>query len=65
MTPDTERNELCKTQARSRVGKIKGNRGMMTLLAIMTVLFGCLSGQASANVMGFDFGSTFFKITLV
>ena len=35
------------------------------VFALMTLLLGCLTQTASANVIGFDFGSTFFKITLV
>ena len=34
-------------------------------LTLAAMLLSCLSNQASANVIGFDFGSTFFKITLV
>jgi hexokinase len=41
--------------------KNKGTIG----LAMVALLMACMSTTASANVMGFDFGSTFFKITLV
>ena len=34
-------------------------------LATMALIMGTLTSQAAANVIGFDFGSTFFKITLV
>ena len=37
----------------------------MSVLAILGLILGCMTSQASANVIGFDFGSTFFKITLV
>ena len=37
----------------------------MSLATIYLVTLMCLTTQASANVMGFDFGSSFFKITLV
>ena len=41
------------------------HRGKPLVFALMTLLLGCLMENASANVIGFDFGSTFFKITLV
>ena len=34
-------------------------------LVTLALTLACLWAPASANVMGFDFGSTFFKITLV
>jgi len=34
-------------------------------LTLVSLMLACLSTQTSANVIGFDFGSTFFKITLV
>ena len=47
--------------------QLKRNREKLSLLAfaLMTLLLGSLMETASANVIGFDFGSTFFKITLV
>ena len=43
--------------------QLKANRaGVLTLLSLVLI---CLSSQVAANVIGFDFGSTFFKITLV
>ena len=46
------------------VQKSRINKGGL-MVALLAVLLGCFSSQASANVIGFDFGSTFFKITLV
>ena len=40
-------------------------KSAIPVLAILCLILGCLTGQASANVIGFDFGSKFFKITLV
>jgi len=37
----------------------------MPVLALLGFILGLITSQASANVIGFDFGSTFFKITLV
>lgn len=37
----------------------------MPVLALLGLILGLMTSQASANVIGFDFGSTFFKITLV
>ena len=34
-------------------------------LTLAALLISCLTVQTSANVIGFDFGSSFFKITLV
>lgn len=41
------------------------NRGAIAGLVTLALTLASLSQTASANVMGFDFGSTFFKITLV
>ena len=40
-------------------------KSAIPVLAILGLILGCFMSQASANVIGFDFGSTFFKITLV
>ena len=47
--------------------KLKRGNGLTYALTtlLMTLLLSCLSGQAQANVIGFDFGASFFKITLV
>lgn len=43
--------------------QLKGNRAsLLTLIGLVLTSF---SSQVAANVIGFDFGSTFFKITLV
>ena len=38
------------------------NSNLFILLSVFCTLF---AGQVSANVIGFDFGSNFFKIVLV
>jgi len=40
-------------------------RNSAIVLTLVGLILGCMTGQASANVIGFDFGSSFFKITLV
>ena len=40
-------------------------KGAMSFLVILGIILGSLASQADANVIGFDFGSTFFKVTLV
>jgi hypoxia up-regulated 1 len=40
-------------------------RNGAVFLTLVSLIIACMSMQASANVIGFDFGSTFFKITLV
>ena len=41
----------------------KKNRAVF--LTLLAIALSCLVSQTAANVIGFDFGSTFFKITLV
>lgn len=43
---------------------LKSRNGVLGL-SMVALILGCLTGTGSANVIGFDFGSTFFKITLV
>lgn len=49
--------------------KYAQNRRSTRVLEALTVLFTVLAMSsmpaASANIIGFDFGSTFFKVTLV
>ena len=40
-------------------------RNGAVFLTLVSLIIASMSMQASANVIGFDFGSTFFKITLV
>ena len=40
-------------------------RNGVVVLTLLSLILASISMQVSANVIGFDFGSTFFKITLV
>jgi len=40
-------------------------RNGVVVLTLVSLILASISMQVSANVIGFDFGSTFFKITLV
>ena len=40
-------------------------RNGVVVLTLLSLILTSISIQVSANVIGFDFGSTFFKITLV
>lgn len=51
------------TETNQLIMQLKSNSAFV--LTLVALILGSMTGYTNANVIGFDFGSTFFKITLV